>query len=158
MLLCMVQMGQGINFSDKSVDELLKQAKKQNKLIFVDMYTVWCGPCKHMAKNIFTQSEAGEYFNENFINLKLDAEKEGKEFARKYNVTAYPTFFFIIGVGALVYRFMGGRPLDQFIAAGHNASAAFAVLPQLNKMENHYAKVKRTIDLLDGYYLLRYKS
>ena len=155
LLISVIGVCQGIEFSDKQVAALLKDAKKQNKMIFIDMYTVWCGPCKHMAKNVFTQPEAGAYYNEHFNKLKLDAEKEGKEFAKKYNVTAYPTFLFINGDGELVYRFMGGRTVQQFVDEGKSASKAFAVLPQLKKMEKQYAKGKRNMEFLNDYYQLR---
>ena len=36
---------QGIEFQKESYTEVLKMAKKQNKLVFIDVYTSWCGPC-----------------------------------------------------------------------------------------------------------------
>ena len=67
---------QGIVFSNVSFEEALEKAQQEGKQIFVDVYTSWCGPCKMMAKNVFTQQEVGEYYNEHFVCLKLDAEKE----------------------------------------------------------------------------------
>ena len=42
---------QGINFEKSSFETLLAKAKKEKKLVFVDAYAVWCGPCKLMDKN-----------------------------------------------------------------------------------------------------------
>jgi thiol:disulfide interchange protein len=54
----------GIKFeSHLSWNEILAKAKTENKYIFIDCYTTWCGPCKYMSKNIFTQKEVGDYFN-----------------------------------------------------------------------------------------------
>ena len=50
-----------ITFIDKPVAELLKMAKAQNKLVFVDGFTTWCGPCKWMAANMFTNDTIADY-------------------------------------------------------------------------------------------------
>ena len=52
---------QGIIFSSGDFDDIVKQAKEQKKGIFVDVYTSWCGPCKMMAKKVFTNTKVGEY-------------------------------------------------------------------------------------------------
>tara|TARA_R110002111_G_scaffold108334_2_gene167008 strand:- start:12 stop:413 length:402 start_codon:yes stop_codon:yes gene_type:complete len=106
----------GIKFSDISFEDALKKAKKEKKLIFVDAYAVWCGPCKWMDANVFTEKEVGDAFNEHFINLKIDMEKgEGPELARKYNVRAYPTLFLIDGDGKVVKRILGAKKKDQLL-------------------------------------------
>ena len=51
-----------------SFEEALQKAKQENKLIFVDLYTTWCGPCKKMAAETFPQQAVGDYFNKNFVN------------------------------------------------------------------------------------------
>ena len=108
---------EGINFVDISFEEALKKAKKEKKLIFVDAYAVWCGPCKWMEANTFREKEVGEAFNKNFINLKIDMEKgEGPELARKYNVRAYPTMFLIDGDGKVVKRILGAKKKDQLLS------------------------------------------
>ena len=66
------------NFRSISFDEALKVAKQENKLVFIDFYTDWCGPCKKMAKEVFPQKMVGDFMNAKFVNLKLNAEKEGK--------------------------------------------------------------------------------
>ena len=45
--------GKGIKFTEGSWSQVLSDAKKQNKLIFIDIYTTWCGPCKMMSANTF---------------------------------------------------------------------------------------------------------
>jgi len=108
---------EGINFEDISFEEALKKAKKQKKLIFVDAYAVWCGPCKWMDANTFREKEVGDAFNSEFINLKIDMEKgEGPELARKYNVRAYPTLLLIDGDGKVVKRIVGMQKKDQLLS------------------------------------------
>lgn len=107
---------EGIQFQNISFEEALKKAKKEKKLLFVDTYAVWCGPCKWMEANTFREKEVGDAFNENFINLKIDMEKgEGPELARKYNVRAYPTMFLIDGDGKVVKRIVGAKKKKQLL-------------------------------------------
>jgi thiol:disulfide interchange protein len=118
--------GKGINFFQGTWNEALAAAKKEKKLIFVDAYAVWCGPCKYMSNNVFPDAAVGEYFNKYFISYKFDMEKgEGPEFSDKYKVTAYPTLLFINATGEVVYREMGARDANGFIKLGESALAAF---------------------------------
>lgn len=112
----------GIQFETGTWAEILAKAKQQNKYVFLDAYTTWCGPCKWMDKNVFPTAEAGEYFNKNFVNAKIDMEKgEGLDIAKKYNVTAYPTYLYVDGNGDLVHRVVGSMETPKFIAASGNA-------------------------------------
>lgn len=65
----------GTNFRDLSFDEGLAAARAEGKLLFVDCYTTWCGPCKNMTNNVFPQKAAGDYFNPRFVCIKVDMEK-----------------------------------------------------------------------------------
>ena len=84
-----------IHFRNGSWDEIVDQARKEKKQIFLDCYTAWCGPCKKLAREIFTQDSVAEFYNRNFICVKMDMEKEGKELGKKYKVMAYPTLLYI---------------------------------------------------------------
>src|SRR5882757_6003051 len=87
---------QGIEFTHGSWAEVKAKAKQENKLIFVDFFTDWCGPCKAMAIGTFPNPQAGEFYNKHFISVKIDAEKgEGISLAKQYSVHAYPTLAFI---------------------------------------------------------------
>src|SRR5574344_3046029 len=120
--LSMIASAQGIQFNSGSWNSILQKAKAQNKLIFMDVYTSWCGPCKKMATQTFTQQEVGDYFNSNFICYKIDAEKgEGIAIAKKYAVTAYPNCLFITGKGESAYRFAGAKDKKSLLKEGEKA-------------------------------------
>jgi thiol-disulfide isomerase/thioredoxin len=105
-----------IEFEHGAFAEAKQKATKENKLIFIDAFTVWCGPCKQLAKNIFPLPEVGEYFNKNFINVKIDMEKgEGIEMAKQYAVNAYPTLLFVNAKGELVHRTCGLMPKESLL-------------------------------------------
>jgi len=116
-------LAQGIIFDHGTMQEIYKLAKEKNKLIFVDVYTEWCGPCKKMSKEVFTNNEVGKYYNANFINYKLDAEKgEGPELAKKWGVTGYPTYFYLNSNGDIVYTTSGAVSAEKFIEFGKTVS------------------------------------
>lgn len=111
-----------IHFEKSTFAEIKAKAKKENKLIFIDAYTSWCGPCKWMAKNVFTNDTVADYFNAKFVNAKIDMEKgEGPEIAKLYSVQCYPNLLFIDGEGKLVHRAAGGREAQDFIEIAENA-------------------------------------
>lgn len=109
--------GEGMNFVEMPFDELLAQAKEENKIIFIDAYTTWCGPCKMMAAKVFPEAKVGEVYNERFINAKFDMEKgEGPALAQRYSVMAYPTYLFVDGNGDIVHKGIGYIPQEEFLA------------------------------------------
>lgn len=113
---------EGIKFFHGPIAEAMAKAKATGKLIFVDGYTSWCGPCKRMSSETFTKPDVGNFYNANFINMKIDMEKEeGPEVARKYNVSAYPTLLFIDGDGKLVLKDMGFKGTEALITVGRTA-------------------------------------
>lgn len=105
---------QGVEFFEGNWQQTLDAARAQHKIVFVDAFTTWCGPCKAMVRNTFPNEEVGAFFNKEFINYSFDMEKgEGIEFARKYKVTAYPTLLWIDPDGKVVHTTLGYKaPLD----------------------------------------------
>lgn len=117
--IALTAFAQGIQFFEGEWNAALEAAKKQEKLIFVDAYAVWCGPCKTMAKNVFPNEKVGEFFNKNFVNLQIDMERGmGLEFAKQYPVSAYPTLLFINAEGKVVHKLMGAQSVDAFLNLG----------------------------------------
>lgn len=104
-------------FRHITFDEAKTAAKAENKKIFVDFYTQWCGPCKMLAKQVFPLPEVGDYLNANFVCLKLDAEAEGLELAKKVHVAAYPTLMVFDADGNVIGKFEGSRSPEDFIAS-----------------------------------------
>ena len=119
-----ISSSQGIQFhQDISLEEAITKAKQEGKLIFIDAYATWCGPCKYLSKNIFTQKSVGDYYNKNFINVKIDMEKTpvGPQVDAKYNVTAYPTLLFIDANGKLVSKEVGAGDANYILGIGKKA-------------------------------------
>lgn len=105
-----------VKFQEGTLRSLTEKASSENKLIFVDCYAVWCGPCKFMDSNVFSRKDVGDFMNNNFINAKFDMEKgEGLSIAKKYSVSSYPTFLILNKRGEEVGKLVGSSDGPEFI-------------------------------------------
>lgn len=109
-----------VHFEDLSLDEVLTKAKSAGKTVFIDAYTAYCQPCLLMERNVFTLDKVADFYNANFINIRLDFGK-AKELALKYGVQGYPAFVFVNGDGKLIFKAGGYTPADDFIGYGRTA-------------------------------------
>ncbi len=149
LLNAVLIQAQGIQFFEGKWKDALEKAKAEDKLLFVDAYAKWCGPCKAMAKNIFPLKEVGDYYNANFINLQIDMEEEdGITFGHKYPVSAYPTLFFIDVDGKVVKTVRGGQQAAGLIALGNEANKK---KDRTSKYEQKYLDGDRDYDLVYNY-------
>jgi thioredoxin-related protein len=147
--LSSLEAQEGIDFFHGSWEEALQLAKEEQKPIFVDAFAVWCGPCKRMAKNVFTQKEVGEFYNQNFINVKMDMEHgEGPEFARSFPVRAYPTLMFINPQGEKFHDHVGGLSTEAFLKLGDMAIRKYGGSSQFVDL---YKEGDRSFETVEGY-------
>ncbi len=124
-----------------TMKEAVAAQKKNNKPIFIDAYTVWCGPCKMLDKNTFSNAEVAKVLNEKYNPVKFNAEGNetivfnGKtysnpkyvearknsrnglhEFARAIGVNAYPTMKVIDASGKATKNIVGYRNAQQLLS------------------------------------------
>ena len=115
---------QAIQFQELPFKDLVTKAKKENKIVFIDAYASWCGPCKMIERNVFTQISVGDYYNSNFVNARFDMEKgEGREIAAKYGVRSYPTYLFLNGDGELVSQNFGYMEESMFLSMAQDINS-----------------------------------
>ena len=156
VILPLSSFAQGVDFKELTMQEALALAGKEKKMIFIDFYTTWCGPCKMMSSEVFTQEQVGTYFNRVFVNMKVDAEKgEGVELAKKYQVRAYPTFVVLRADGTEVYRTSGARPAEEFVDKIRKGIDPKWSPEGLNR---RYKKGERTPELVNEYALLQMET
>lgn len=140
---------QGIEFFKGSWEEALQAAQEEGKIIFMDAYAEWCGPCKRMAKTTFMDQSVGDFFNQKFINVKMDMEKgEGPELARKYAVRAYPTLIFVDFTGEVVHQARGAQGVEALLKLGESA---LQKIDHSGMYEEAYEKGDRSPELVLNY-------
>lgn len=121
-----------------TMNEALEAQEKEPKKIFADIYTDWCGPCKMMDKNTFSNKDLAEYVNTHFYPVKFNAEgtekvnykgfeytnpnykpeRKGKRnaqhfFANALKVTGYPTVVFFDEDSNVISPLVGYRTPEQ---------------------------------------------
>lgn len=142
---------QGIVFQKGSWEDVLALAEQENKAVFVDFYTSWCGPCKMMEKEVFSQEKVGEYYNRNFVCCQIDGEKgEGPALVKKYKITGYPTFLYLDCRGQVLYRFSGARKVNEFLMEAERVSLC-ARFGGWEKMQADYKAGSENPELLKVY-------
>ncbi len=120
-----------------SMKEALKSQEKEPRKIFMDAYTTWCGPCKMLDKNTFSNADVANFINKNYYPVKFNAEgndtivyqqrefknpnydpaRRGRnsthEFTRALKVTGYPSLVFFNEEGGLIGPIPGYRTPHQ---------------------------------------------
>jgi len=111
-----------------SISLLMETAKAENKIIFLDFYADWCGPCKQMDREVFQDKQIGDFFNENFINFKVNGDRgSGRELANLYDVKGYPTVVFIDPKGVVLSRQVGLIFQEQLMSLAEQSIELYKV-------------------------------
>jgi thiol:disulfide interchange protein len=92
----------------EKLSEVVDQAIIENKLVFLNIVTDWCVPCKMMDQDVFTHKVTSDYLNKNFVNYKVNAEKaNGPDLKYLYQVTHIPTLIFLDHKGRILVKHEG---------------------------------------------------
>ncbi len=129
-----------MNFEKGTWKEVLAKAQKENKPVFVDFYAVWCGPCKFMTKDVFTNPEVADYYNANFLAYKVDAEKEERELVAAARIDAYPSLFYYSPQGQFITKNVGALDAKGFKKFGEGVLTNMKALENLPALKAKYDK------------------
>lgn len=107
----------------------LKKAQQEDKHVFIDFTAKWCGYCRKMEREVFSDPEVINMLNNDFVSVKVDGDSknelnidgykitERNLAVREYGVRGYPTFWFLKSDGTKLGSIGGYRPLDFMVDA-----------------------------------------
>lgn len=135
--------GDGIKFEKGDLASVLKKAKKEHKIVFIDAYAVWCSPCKAMDAKTFKDNSVGAFFKKNVTAFKVDVEKgEGPGIKEKYSISGLPGYVFLDSDGAVVFREAGFKSVEEFLEIANKAKAYAEDPNSVGRLEARYPKEK----------------
>lgn len=95
----------------------LKKAKTDKKLVMIDIYTDWCGYCKKLDKEVYTDKAVQEKLAKNFICVKLNPERtnSAKKLMKEFGVKGFPYIAFLDADGKKLQEIGGYTPAKNFV-------------------------------------------
>jgi len=97
-----------------NLDDGLKKAAEEGKPVMVDFYTEWCGWCKKLDEDTYSNARVKAKAAE-FVAVKVDAEQHQAS-ASKYGVEGFPTIVFTDAKGKEIHRVTGFAPPEPFLS------------------------------------------
>ena len=109
----------------RSFNDGMAEAKKSGRKVMIDVYTSWCGWCKKMDKDTYSDATVADYLNKKYVAIKLDAESsnsllyQGKpyterELAEAFGVNGYPSIIFLNETGEPITVYPGYADAGKF--------------------------------------------
>ncbi len=131
-----------LDWHPDSWDQILSQAKAEDKLIFVDVYTIWCGPCLKMDKDVWVDSSVQANYNDRFINVKINAENpmRGQQVAQRYGASVYPTLLYLNPGGEVISTYVGAQNKYEILDLSDKVTALYGQRDYLDAVKSNIYK------------------
>lgn len=139
LLLCPAVIFSQVKFIEvtslQEMEAVQKQASDQMLMLFVDVYATWCGPCKMMDRQVYTDPSVADYMNASFVNVRLDGECEyGVQYVREQKLEGYPTMYIFSDDGDRVSKIVGFTPAAELLANLRSTSQAYLEVKKFRAM------------------------
>lgn len=115
-------------FADLTLEAALAKAGETDKMVVLDFFATWCGPCIQMDKETWPHKDVVAWVEKNAILIKVDVDKE-EAVAKEFNITAMPTVVFLKADKSEISRFVGGYPASEFVSFANKVLSGDAPPP-----------------------------
>jgi thioredoxin-related protein len=140
-----------INFFHGTWQDALDKAKAEQKPLFVDFYTDWCGPCKMMSKTVFTEKEVADYYNQHFVSVKINAEQQEQKLVQSVGITAYPSLYYFMADGSIITKNVGALRAKEFKQFGESVVGMIEMVKKLPEIKANYDKNPKDLTATQAY-------
>lgn len=105
-----------VKWVEGSTDQVRELAVKADKLVFIDLYADWCGPCRMMEERVFKREEVGDYFDRHFVAAKYNVDRPtGRALMQRYGRGSIPFYLILNTDGELLGTILGAYPAEEFL-------------------------------------------
>ena len=115
-------------FADLTLEAALAKAGETDKMVVIDFFATWCGPCKQMDKDTWPHEDVVAWVEKHAILIKVDVDKE-EAVAKEFNITAMPTVVFLKADKSEISRFVDAYSATQFVSFGNKVLSGDAPPP-----------------------------
>jgi thioredoxin-related protein len=117
-----VAQNKGLQFQELSYEQALQKSAAEKKPVFLFGYATWCHFCEYMKDSVLITEAVGNFYNQNFICIKIDLEKEGKSLNQKtIRAKSFPVLLFMNAQGEMLHRVTGKKDAQDFLQIGNDA-------------------------------------
>jgi len=104
-----------------------KRASDQMLMLFVDVYADWCGPCKMMDSEGFSDPAVSEYMSDHYLGVKVDGESDfGRIYAAEQGLQGYPSMFVFSDEGEQISKIVGFTPPQELMTTLRSIKDGFS--------------------------------
>ncbi|MCK4880659.1 MAG: thioredoxin family protein, partial [Bacteroidales bacterium] len=104
-----------------------KKASDQMLMLYVDVYATWCGPCKMMDSEVYTDQSVADYMNAHYVSVRMDGESDwGRIYASEQQLEGYPSMFIFSDDGERVSKIVGFTPAEELIGSLKSVNEGFS--------------------------------